>query len=153
MTLDDIDIKLLEALQQNGRVKRNELAESVGLSLPSVSERLQKLENAGIIEGYYTKLNAKKLGKDISAFIFVSVDSSKHYQTFLDHAAQVEEIIECHAVTGEGSHIIKIRTENTSTLERLLGKIQAWQGVIGTKTHLVLSSSKETTRIKVLSTK
>ncbi|MBI5214636.1 MAG: Lrp/AsnC family transcriptional regulator [Ignavibacteriae bacterium] len=149
MVLDEIDIKLLDSLQQNGRIKRNELAESVGLSLPSVSERLLKLENAGIIEGYYTKLDAKKLGKDITAFIFVSVDSSKHYQSFLDHAAHVDEIIECHAVTGEGSHIIKIRTENTSTLEKLLSKIQAWQGVIGTKTHLVLSSSKETTRIKV----
>ncbi len=153
MLLDDIDIKLLDSLQENGRIKRNDLAEQVGLSLPSVSERLQKLENFGIIEGYYTKLNAKMLGKDISAFIFVTVDTSKHYQSFLDHAGTVDEIIECHAITGDGSHILKIRTENTSTLERLLGKIQAWPGVTGTKTHLVLSSSKETTKIKISSTK
>lgn len=153
MVLDEIDIKLLDALQHNGRIKRNDLADMVGLSVPSVSERLQKLEAAGIIEGYYTKLNARKLGNDITAFIFVHVDSSKHYQAFLNHAAEVDEIIECHAVTGEGSHILKIRTENTSTLERLLGKIQAWSGVTGTRTSLVLSSSKETTNIKINSGK
>ena len=153
MNVDYIDIKLLDALQENGRIKRNDLAELVALSVPSVGERLQKLEAAGIIQGYYAKLDPRKLGKDITAFIFVTVDTSKHYQTFLDHANHHEEIMECHAVTGEGSHILKIRTENTSTLERLLSKIQAWPGVTGTKTHLVLSTAKESTRIKISSSK
>ena len=147
--LDAVDLKILDNLQLNGRMRRNDLAEAVGLSLPSVSERMRKLEEAGFIVGYYAKLDAKKLGKDIMAFIFVQVDSSKHYQSFLDHASSNEEIIECHAVTGEGSHLLKIRTDNTSSLERLLGKIQTWPGVSGTRTHLVLSTSKETTRMKL----
>ena len=149
MNLDTIDLAILELLQKNGRMRRNDLAEQVNLSLPSVSERLRKLEETGYITGYYAKVDHKKMGKDITAFIFVSIDSSKHYQSFVDHVHALDDIIECHAVTGEGSHLIKIRTENTSTLEKLLGKIQSWTGVTGTKTHLVLSTTKETTRIKL----
>jgi Lrp/AsnC family leucine-responsive transcriptional regulator len=151
--LDDIDAKILEILQRNGRTKRNDLAEKVGLSLPSVSERLRKLEENGTVTGYYATVDAKKLGRDITAFIFVTSDSSKHYGQLVDHAATLDEILECHAVTGEGSHLLKVRTANTASLERLLGKIQSWPGVLSTRTNLVLSTSKETMRIKVEATK
>lgn len=147
--IDSIDIAILEKLQENGRTRRNDLAEMVGLSIPSVSERLRKLEEAGYITGYYAKLDHKKVGKDITAFIYVFVDSSRHYPSFVEHAAGTEEIIECHAITGDGSHLIKVRTENTSTLEKLLSKIQSWPGVNGTKTNLVLSTTKESTYIKL----
>ena len=151
--LDDIDVKILDILQKNGRTRRNDLAEAVGLSVPSVSERLRKLEEGGVITGYFATLNPKKVGRDITAFIAVTVDSSKHYNSFIDHAAATDEILECHAITGEGSHLLKIRTDNTAALEKLLAKIQSWIGVTGTKTHLVLSSPKETTRIKITPSK
>jgi Lrp/AsnC family leucine-responsive transcriptional regulator len=147
--LDDIDRKLLEILQQNGRTKRNDLAEQVGLSIPSVSERLHKLEERGVIKGYTTILDTRALGRDITAFIIVTIDTSRHYPQFIHHAQETDEILECHAITGEGTHILKIRTENTATLEKLLSKIQTWAGVVGTRTSVVLSSGKETTRIKV----
>ena len=147
--IDDIDAKILEVLQKKGRTKRNDLAESVGLSLPAVSERLRKLEEHGIITGYYAKLDSQKLGKDITAFIFVTVDSSKHYAQFLEHAREQDDILECHAITGEGTHLLKVRTANTASLERLLSRIQAWGGVVSTRTNLVLSTAKESTRMKV----
>jgi Lrp/AsnC family transcriptional regulator, leucine-responsive regulatory protein len=149
MMMDDIDIKILEILQKGGRTRRNDLAEAVGLSLPSVSERLRKLEEGGIISGYYAKLDPKKLGKDITAFIHVTVDSSKHYGQFIEHAHNLDEILECHAITGDGTHLLKVRTTNTASLEKLLAKIQAWGGVMRTHTNLVLSTAKETTRIKI----
>ena len=148
-TLDEIDVKLLEILQKNGRMRRNDLADQVGLSLPSVSERLRKLEEHGIIEGYFAKISPKTVGKDITAFIVVSVDSSKHYPQFIEHAHATDEILECHAITGQGSHLVKMRTENTATLEKLLAKIQSWQGVVGTLTSVVLSTTKETFRLKI----
>jgi Lrp/AsnC family leucine-responsive transcriptional regulator len=151
--MDEIDLKILEVLQKNGRTRRNDLAETVGLSIPSVSERLRKLEEGGIITGYYAKLDPKKLGKDVTAFIRVTVDSSKHFASLIEHANATDEVLECHAVTGEGTHVLKVRTENTSSLEKLLSKIQAWPGVVGTLTSVVLSSSKESTRIKVGPTK
>jgi Lrp/AsnC family transcriptional regulator, leucine-responsive regulatory protein len=153
MVLDDIDVKILEILQKKGRTKRNELAEEIGLSLPSASDRLKKLEEHGFITGYFATVDYKKLGKDITAFIFVTIDSSKHYTAFLDHARQLEDILECHAITGEGSHLLKIRTKNTDSLEKLLAKIQAWNGVLSTRTNLVLSTSKESMLIRAEATK
>lgn len=147
--LDNIDVKILDVMQTKGRTRRNDLAELVGLSLPSVSERLRKLEDSGYITGYFASVDHKKLGKDITAFILVSIDSSKHYQYFVEHTETNDEILECHAITGEGSHLLKIRTTNTTALEKLLAKIQSWTGVTGTRTLLVLSTSKETTKIKL----
>ena len=149
MVLDDIDATIMDLLQKKGRTRRNDLAEAVGLSLPSVSERLRKLEENGYITGYYATVDPRKLGKDICAFIFVTVDSSKHYPGFLEHAHANDEILECHAITGEGSHLLKVRTANTASLEKLLAKIQAWSGVLNTRTNLVLSTTKETMRIRV----
>jgi Lrp/AsnC family transcriptional regulator, leucine-responsive regulatory protein len=149
MVLDDIDAKLLEILQRKGRTSRIDLAESVGFSVPSVSERLRKLEESGHITGYHASVNPAKLGIDICAFITVTLGSSKHFAQFIEHARTSDEILECHAVTGEGSHLLKVRTENTESLERLLGRIQSWPGVLTTRTNLVLSSSKETTRVRV----
>ena len=151
--LDDIDQKILELIQKEGRTRRNDLAERVGLSLPAVSERLRKLEESGIIAGYFAKLNYKMLGKDITAFVLVTVDSSKHYASFVDHVCGTDDILECHAITGEGTHLLKIRTENTGSLEKLLAKIQSWTGVTKTTTSMVLSSPKETTVIRIHSHK
>ena len=141
--LDSIDIEILKLLQQNGRATLGGLAEQVGLSSPAVAERMRKLEDRGVIRGFSTRLGPEFLGLDITAFIMVRVDNSTHYPKFLAKATSHEEIMECHAITGEGSHILKIRTHNTSTLERLLGEIQRWPGVIGTRTNLVLSTHKE----------
>lgn len=147
--LDDIDLKILDILQGAGRTRRNDLAEAVGLSLPSVSERLRKLEEARVITGYYAVLDHKRLGNDITSFIVVTVDSSRHFNTFLEHAQTVDEIMECHAITGDGTHLLKVRTANTASLEKLLARIQAWSGVIRTHTQLVLSTAKESTRVKI----
>ena len=149
MPLDAIDLKLLEVLQVRGRTTRNDLAASVGFSLPSVSERLRKLEQSGYITGYHATLDPKKVGRDVCAFITVSVDSSKHYAGFIERAHANEEILECHATTGEGSHLLKVRTADTLSLESLLARIQTWPGVVKTRTDLVLSTAKETTRLKI----
>ena len=151
--LDEIDVTIIDILQKNGRTRRNDLAQAVDLSIPSVSERLKKLEENGIITGYTAYVDPKKVGKDITAFINVTVDSSKHYGSFIDHAKSTDEVLEIHSVTGTGTHLIKIRTENTSSLEKLLSKIQAWSGVVNTTTSIVLSTMKETNKLKINKTK
>ena len=147
--LDDLDIKVLNILQKSGRKKRNELAEAVGLSLPSISERLRKLEEKGIIEGYFTKLNRNSFGFDIMAYILVIMDSSKHYKDLIHKVEKMPEITECHSVLGEGSHLLKAIVKNTQALEKLLGEIQSWIGVSATKTTFVLSTIKETTVLNI----
>ena len=147
--LDDLDYLILGTLQRNGRVKRNELAELVGLSLPATSDRLRKLEERGYIAGYTAILDPAKFGKDITAFVQVTVDTSLHYDNFLKHVMQSDEILECHAITGDGSHLLKIRTENTAALERVLSRIQSWKEVQRTRTSVVLSTTKETLNIDI----
>jgi Lrp/AsnC family leucine-responsive transcriptional regulator len=147
--LDDLDLKILRALQQNGRTKRNELAELVGLSIPSVSDRLKKLESNGIIEGYYAKVKRQAFGFDILAFIMVMMDSSKHYKDLIKHVEKHPNIIECYSVLGEGSHLLKVAVKNTESLEKLLSEIQTWTGITSTNTTFVLSAIKETTEINI----
>ncbi|MGB5287369.1 MAG: Lrp/AsnC family transcriptional regulator [Ignavibacteriaceae bacterium] len=147
--LDDLDLKILRTLQQNGRTKRNELAEQIGLSVPSVSDRLKKLEDNKIIEGYYTKINRQAFGFDILAFILVVMDSSKHYKDLIKQVEKHPNILECYSVLGEGSHLLKVVVKNTESLEKLLSEIQTWLGVTSTKTTYVLSTIKETTAINI----
>lgn len=148
--IDKIDLKLLELLSENGRMRRNELAEAVGLSIPSVSERLEKLQNRGVIKGYTVLVDEKKIGYDIKAFIRVTMESSRHYASFIAHVQKEDEILECYSITGEGSHILKVLVPNTTALEMLLAKIQSWQGVTGTTTSVVLSEHKKTNRINAI---
>jgi Lrp/AsnC family leucine-responsive transcriptional regulator len=148
-TLDEIDLKLLALLQEDGRMSQHDLAEAVGLSSPATGERLRKLEERGVIRGFTAILDPKLLGRDVTAFIAVGIDGSKFYPDFVERAREHPEILECHAVTGQGSHLIKIRTRDTSTLERLLAEIQSWPGVHWTTTSIVLSSLKESTRLTV----
>ncbi len=147
--LDAIDIKILDRLQENARTKRNALAEEVGLSLPSLSDRLKKLEDNGIIEGYFTKVNRKVFGYDLMAFILVVMDSSKNYEKLSEKVLKTPEILECHSILGEGSHILKALVKDTEALEKLLSQIQSWPGVTRTITSFVLSTIKETTTIKL----
>jgi Lrp/AsnC family transcriptional regulator, leucine-responsive regulatory protein len=147
--IDDLDIKILRILQEKGRTKRNEIGEAVGLSIPSVSERLNKLESKGVLEGYYAKVNKKAFGYDIMAYIHVIMESSKHYKNLISHVEKIPQILECHSVLGEGSHLLKAIVKNTESLEKLLSEIQSWPGVSATKTTFVLSTIKDTTAIEI----
>ena len=141
--IDDIDVRILQLLQERGRIKRNEIAEKVSLSVPSVSERMKKLEERGVVAGYRAIVNPKRVGYDISAFIRVMVDGSKHYPGFVERASKLDQVQEVHSITGEGSHILRVLIRNTSGLEQLLSTIQGWPGIHGTSTSIVLSSYKD----------
>lgn len=149
--LDDIDIAILKHLQQNGRAQRNKLAKIVNLSVPSVSERMRKLEEKKLIDGYHATLNPKKFNFDIAAFIFVEIDNSSFHTSFVAQAVEEPEVQECHSITGDGSHILKITTKNTESLEKLLSRIQSWEGVKKTRSNIVLSSFKQTREIPLYS--
>ncbi len=147
--IDEIDARLLELLQGHGRTSQHDLAQAVSLSSPAVGERLRKLEERGIIKQFTVVVDPKKLGRDVTAFVSVGIDGSKFYEDFLGHVERCGEVLECHSVTGQGSHLLKIRTESTSSLEKLLSDIQTWTGVHWTLTSIVLSTVKETAQISL----
>jgi Lrp/AsnC family leucine-responsive transcriptional regulator len=146
--IDSIDVQILDILQKEGRIQRNKIADKVGLTIPAVSERMRKLEKKGIIEGYHAKINSAAIGKDVTAFVFVMTSPSNAYDEFVRRAREESDIIECHSITGEGSHLLKVQTDNTAALEKLLSKIQSWQGVLQTRTYIVLSSYKDFSSMK-----
>ncbi len=147
--IDKIDARILNLLQSSGRMKHIDIAARVGLSMTSVSDRMRKLEQKGYITGYHATVNAKDLGFTVTAFIRVSVDTSKKYQPLLDNVCGFNEVLEAHSITGEGSHILKVKSYDTASLERLLASIQSWPGVTGTTTSIVMSTYKETTQLPV----
>ena len=143
--LDAIDVQILGLLQREGRIKRTDVAEAVGLSIPSVSDRMRKLEAKGVLTGFHATVDAKRLGHDVAAFVFVQSTGSEHYAAFVAAVTDMDEVQELHSVTGDGSHVLKVRVRTTTALERLLARLQALPGVRGTRTSLVLSTHKEST--------
>ncbi|WP_251965171.1 Lrp/AsnC family transcriptional regulator [Salinibacter ruber] len=141
--IDEIDAKILELLQRDGRMQRSDVAEEVDLSISAVSERMRKLEERDVIEEYRAVVDAKRLRLDITAFIRVSVDGSEHYPNFVDQVEGMEQVLELHSITGAGSHLMKVRTTDTTALEGFLSDIQAISGVSKTTTSIVLSTFKE----------
>jgi len=141
--LDAIDLQIINLLQTNGRIPHTKLAEQVGLSAPSVIERVKKLEDGGIITGYHASVDARQLGKDMTAFIGVSISHPKTIGLFEETVSLLDDVLECHHVTGGHTILLKIKTENTSSLERLISTIRSIEGVARTETMVVLSTHIE----------
>jgi len=142
-SLDEIDLKILHILQLDGRRRLADIAEQVDLSAPAVMERVKKLESGGIIRGYQALLDSKKVGKDITAFIGVSIGNQRDMDKFARQMMKYSDVLECHHVTGDESFILKVKSANTGSLEKLLGEIRSVEGVTRTVTRVVLSTAKE----------
>ena len=147
--MDSIDYELLELLQTNGRMTQSEMGSAVGLSQPSVAERMKKLEQERVIKGYYARVDGRKLGKDITAFIGVVIDHPKYNTGFARKIHSLPDVLECHHVTGSDSYLLKVITENTESLDRLISEqLRTIPGVTRTNTTIVMSAVKETTHVK-----
>ena len=141
--IDQIDLKILFILQNNGRSRLADIAEEVDLSAPAVMERVKKLEAGGVIKGYQALLDSKKVGKDITAFIGVSIGNQRDIDKFAAQMLRYHDVLECHHVTGDETFILKVKSANTGSLEKLLGEIRSVEGVTRTVTKVVLSTAKE----------
>ena len=141
--LDDIDLRILGLLQEDCRTSLVRLGEQVGLSAPAVLERIKKLEAAAVITGYSAILDARRLGLDITAFIGVIISHPKLIGDFERQLAALRDVLECHHVTGEHTLLLKVKTANTSSLERLISQIRSLEGVSRTNTMVVLSTHTE----------
>ena len=144
--LDEIDRRILEMLQADCKVALARVGEQVGLSAPSVVERVRKLENEGFIQGYHARLNARRLGLDVIAFISVWTAHPQVIKDFgakLAQLSELEDVLECHHVTGDPSLLLKVKTRNTQSLERLISALRSLAGVERTETNVVLSTLVE----------
>ena len=150
MKIDTTDQKILNLLQEDGRIAASHIADKLDISIPTVTERIKKLQESGIIQGIHAVLDPKKLDLDVSALITVISESSVYYKDFTKTAEKTPAVIQCFSTTGKGSHNLLVVTRNSQTLEELLRDIQSWPGVARTETQIILSSYKLIQNIPVL---
>ena len=141
--LDSVDKKILSILKNNARNSVSNIAEEINLSIPATSDRIKKMEDMDIIVGYKTIVNPQKIGLDILALITIISESSADYEKIITYANQADEIVECFATTGRGSHILIVQTKDSQSLEQLLRTIQSWPNVMRTETQIILSANKQ----------
>ncbi len=133
--LDKFNIAILNELQRDGRLSFSELGRRVGLSTPAVTERVRRLEDAGVIAGYGARINPGALGYTITALIEVATPPHR-YQQMLEFAQATPAVRECYFVTGESSFVAKVMTASVEQLQELIQQL----GFYGsTRTSVVLS--------------
>ena len=153
MALDTIDVRILEVLQENARVSISELYKQVNLSLSAVSERLKKLENSNIIEQYTTVLNPAAMEKELSAIMMISMEDPSDTAEFRRLVQELDEILECHYITGTYDYVLKITTKNMATLELLMNKIKSIKSIKHTETNVIFSTIKNKHSVVPIATK
>ncbi len=146
--IDDIDRQILNILQENARTSNAEIARHVGLAPSAVFERIRKLEERGVIEGYGARVNPKTVGLPLLAFVFVRADEKPGAERTARRVAELPEVLEVHHVAGEDCFLAKVRAADTESLGRLLrerlGRIET---ITSTRTTIVLDSVKETAEL------
>ncbi len=141
--LDDVDRRLVEALRANGRAPYAELGRLVGMSGPSVQERVRRLEERGIITGYHAAVDPTALGRAVAAIVGVYQTDSADQDELAAAVADLDEVEDCWFVAGEESFIIKVRVPDVVTLESTLARLRRIPGVLRTRTTVVLSTRWE----------
>jgi Lrp/AsnC family transcriptional regulator, leucine-responsive regulatory protein len=149
--IDAVDVKILNILQSDARTPNAEIARRVKMAPSGVLERVRKLEERGIIRGYQAQLNAKALGLGLVAFVFVRAEGTWSDIGVSDQLAAIPEVQEIHHVAGDDCFLVKIRTENTDTLGKLLRERFATIPMIrSTRTTIVLQTEKEVSTIPLV---
>jgi Lrp/AsnC family leucine-responsive transcriptional regulator len=150
--IDRLDLKILRALQQDGRLSNLKLAEQVGLSPTAVLARVQRLSRDGYILGYEARLNPAKLGAGLLVFVEILLDRTVHdvMDTFKAAVQVRPEILEAHLVAGGFDYLLKTRVADMAAYREFIGSV-IWTlpGVRETRTYAVMEEVKHTTRLKV----
>lgn len=145
--LDRIDRKLLARLQQDGRAAVSQLAREVNLTVTPALERVRRLETAGYIDGYFARLNARKLGMGLLAYVEVTLDRTTPdaFERFKQVMLAHDEVMECHMVAGGFDYLLKVRVTDMESYRRFLGdRIASARGVQQTHTYFVMEEVKST---------
>jgi len=136
MNLDSINSKILECLQKNARLSNAEIGRRVGISSPAVSERIKKMEDLGIIEGYKTIVSPFEIGYQLKAIITLRAFMGK-LKPFLDKVKTYDEVINCYRITGDENIVMEVVLKNQKHLEGFIDQLISYGE---SKTQIVLSS-------------
>ena len=141
--MDVIDSTLVQALQANGRASWAELGRLVGLSGPSVQERVRRLEERGVLTGYTAVVSPAAVGLGVSALIGLIQSDEALSEDVAEQIEAVEEVEDCWFVAGDENFVVKVRAADVAALEVVVGKLRRIRGVARTRTTVVLSTRWE----------
>lgn len=131
--MDAVDRQLIQALRENGRASYAELGRLVGLSGPSVTDRINRLEAAGVITGYRATVDSPSLGLGVTALIGISLDAADHEDVAL--TKDLYEIEDCWFIAGDDSYMLKVRVGDVDGLERTIRRLQRHEGCLAYAHH------------------
>lgn len=141
--MDEVDARLLAALRTNARAPFAELGRLVGMSGPSVQERVRRLEERGVITGYHAAVAPEAIGLGVAAVIGVYLSDTADQDRVTEALRGLPEVEDCWAVAGEESFIVKVRASDVAALERIIARVRRLRGVARTRTTVVLSTKWE----------
>ncbi|HEY0591792.1 MAG TPA: Lrp/AsnC family transcriptional regulator [Thermoanaerobaculia bacterium] len=144
-SLDSVDLKIIRLLAADGRATASSLAEQIGISRPTISERMEKLERNGVIRGTTVIVDPAALGKNVTAFVSARQSGSfdaKGAKAFRE-LLRGDDILEVHSVAGEDCYLMKVRTESISSLNDLISKLTAAPLGLSTRTTIVMETHLE----------
>ncbi|MEH6828387.1 Lrp/AsnC family transcriptional regulator [Parasphingorhabdus sp.] len=151
--LDEIDLKILQRLQDDGRITNVELANSVGLTAPPCLRRMRALEDQGVINSYHAAINPAKMGYTITVFAMVSLKSQAEtdLQAFEEHVQKLPEVRECYMLNGEIDFILKVVAKDLQQFQSFLtSQLTAAPNVASVKTSLTIRSAKHLPGVPIL---
>ncbi|MGB5725412.1 MAG: Lrp/AsnC family transcriptional regulator [Parasphingorhabdus sp.] len=143
--LDEIDLKILQRLQNDGRITNVELANSVGLTAPPCLRRMRALEDEGVIKSYHAAIDPAKMGYTITVFAMVSLKSQAEIdlQAFENHVQKLPEVRECYMLNGEIDFMLKVVAKDLQQFQSFLtSELTAAPNVASVKTSLTIRSAK-----------
>jgi Lrp/AsnC family leucine-responsive transcriptional regulator len=151
MAIDDIDLRILDMLQRNGKLSQAKIAGAVGLTTPSVNERIKKMERHGMIKGFVALLDHEKMGLPLTAYVDVSLEHPRFEKAFVDDLEKLLAVQECHYLAGEFAYRLKVKAANPGALADFIQhRLLAIRGVVRARTCLSLSSKKESTLLPLV---
>ncbi|GGO56173.1 AsnC family transcriptional regulator [Streptomyces daqingensis] len=141
--MDAVDRQLIQALRENGRASYAELGRLVGLSGPSVTDRINRLESAGVITGYRATVDARSLGLGVTALIGIQLSDATDHEDVAGRLRSLTEVEDCWFIAGDDSFMLKVRASDVDALETLIQRLSGTKGVSRTRTTVVLSTKWE----------
>lgn len=154
LKLDSIDRRILEILQKNSNITNAQLAKEIGLSPAPTLERVNKLQSSGVIKGYHASIDPSSVGLGVSTFVMVSLKghNKDNIEKFINAIKGIDEVIECHHVTGAGDFILKIVSADISAYQQLmLEKVSNIDVVDSLQTMVILSTFKDSQALPIRS--
>ncbi|MCB0490666.1 MAG: Lrp/AsnC family transcriptional regulator [Cyclobacteriaceae bacterium] len=144
--LDATDRKILEILQSNSNITNAQLAQEIGLSPAPTLERVKKLENAKVIKSYHANVDLASVGLGVSTFVMVSLKghNKDNIQKFIDAVNKIDEVVECHHLTGQSDFILKVVSSDIQAYQTLmLEKVSNIDVVDNMQSMVILSTFKD----------